>query len=120
MIAHLRGREDALDAFGWQGRQAKSIAPACLVAQLTSYLQIDRWLPLRFVCVLLEPGLAAGGHTGAPEGLPRGIYRALVPSTFPTHLPDVRNCSCGASSRMTPCLSTRAWRGSRPNWTRSA
>ena len=30
MIAHLRGREDALEAFRWQGRQAEWIASACL------------------------------------------------------------------------------------------
>ena len=30
MIAHLRGREKALEAFGWTGRRAEWIALACL------------------------------------------------------------------------------------------
>ena len=30
MIAHLRGREQALEPFGWTGRQAEWIVLACL------------------------------------------------------------------------------------------
>ena len=30
MIAHLQGREQALEPFGWTGRRAKWIALACL------------------------------------------------------------------------------------------
>ena len=30
MITHLRGRETALEAFGWTGRRAEWIALACL------------------------------------------------------------------------------------------
>ena len=30
MIDHLRGREKALEAFGWTGRRAEWIALACL------------------------------------------------------------------------------------------
>ena len=61
MIAHLRGREAALEPFGWTGRQAEWIVLACLHsgvftrAQLSAYLRIDRWQALRFVRAEVPP-----------------------------------------------------------------
>ena len=86
MIAHLGGREAALEPFGWTGRQAEWIALACLHsgvftrAQLSAYLRIDRWQALRFVRAMSERRLAAdetleGRKVCRTCG--RGIYRAL-------------------------------------------
>ncbi len=87
MIAHLRGREDALEPFGWTGRQAEWIALACLHsgvftrAQLSACLGIDRWQALRFVRALLERGVAAEEKLERRKVcriFGRGIYRALA------------------------------------------
>ena len=86
MIAHLRGREDALEPFGWTGRQTEWIALACLHsgvftrAQFSAYLGIDRWQALRFVRALLDRGLAAEEKLERRKVcriFGRGIYRAL-------------------------------------------
>ncbi len=86
MIAHLQGREDALEAFGWTGRQAEWIALACLHsgvfirAQLSAYLRIDRWQALRFVRAMSERRLAADETLEGRKVCRicgRGIYRAL-------------------------------------------
>ena len=86
MIAHLRGREAALEPFGWTGRQAEWIALACLHsgvftrAQLSAYLRIDRWQALRFVRAMSERRLAADETLEGRKVCRicgRGIYRAL-------------------------------------------
>ena len=65
MIGHLRGREKALEPFGWTGREAEWIALVCLHsgvftrAQLCFHLQINRWRALRFVRALIGQGSAA-------------------------------------------------------------
>ena len=86
MIAHLKGRERALEPFGWTGRQAEWIALACLHsgvftrAQLSAYLRIDRWQALRFVRAMSERRLAADETLEGRKVCRicgRGIYRAL-------------------------------------------
>ena len=86
MIAHLQGREAALEPFGWTGRQAEWIALACLHsgvftrAQLSAYLRIDRWQALRFVRAMSERRLAADETLEGRKVCRicgRGIYRAL-------------------------------------------
>ena len=64
-VAHLQGREKALEPLGWTGRKAEWIALACLHAdgvftreQLAFHLQMSRWQVLRFVQDLLHKGLA--------------------------------------------------------------
>ena len=66
MIAHLQGREKALERLGWTGRKAEWIALACLHssglftrAQLCFHIRMNRWQALRFVQVLVTKGLAA-------------------------------------------------------------
>ena len=86
MIAHLKGREKALDAFGWTGRKAEWIALVCLHsgvftrAQLSARLRIDRWKAYRFVRSLTDRGLAAE-ETFARRKVcrifARPLYRAL-------------------------------------------
>ena len=64
MIAHLRGREAALEPFGWTGRQAEWIALACLHSgvftrtQLSAHLGLDHWKALRFVRAMSDQRLA--------------------------------------------------------------
>ena len=86
MIAHLRGREQALEPFGWTERQAEWIALACLHSgvftrtQLSAYLRIDRWQALRFVRAMSERRLAADETLEGRKVCRicgRGIYRVL-------------------------------------------
>ena len=44
MIAHLQGREQALEPFGWTGRRAKWIALACLHSGVFTRAQWTRFL----------------------------------------------------------------------------
>jgi hypothetical protein len=86
MIAHLKGREKALEAFGWTGARAEWIALVCLHsgvftrAQLEAGLRIDRWKAYRFVRSMTERGLASE-ETFARRKVcrifARPIYRAL-------------------------------------------
>ena len=86
MIAHLKGREKALEAFGWTGAEAEWIALVCLHsgvftrAQLCVRLRIDRWKAYRFVRSLTDRGLAAE-ETFARRKVcrihSRPVYRAL-------------------------------------------
>ena len=86
MIAHLNGREKALEAFGWTGRQAEWIALVCLHsgvftrAQLEACLRIDRWKAFRFVRALTEQGLAREepfARRKVCRIFSRPVYRAL-------------------------------------------
>ena len=87
MSAHLRGRQEALEAFGLTGREAEWIALACFHggglftrAQLSAYLDLDPRRALRFVRSLAERHLAVEWRLedwrvcriGAT-----GVYRAL-------------------------------------------
>ena len=86
MIAHLKGREKALEAFGWTGRKAEWIALACLHSgvftrdQLSDWLGIHRHTARHFVLDILDRRL---GAEDTLEGRKvcrisaRAIYRAL-------------------------------------------
>ena len=86
MIAHLKGREKALEAFGWTGREAEWIALVCLHGgvfardQISDWLRIDRFKALRFVQDITERRLAAEDtHEGRKvcRICGRAVYRAL-------------------------------------------
>ena len=90
MIDHLRGREKALEAFGWTGRQAEWIALACLHggvftrAQWTSFLGCHHEHVRRAVHALVAQGAAIEENPPGIAGIGRvsrihrrGIYRAL-------------------------------------------
>ena len=90
MIEHLKGREQALAALGWTGREAEWIALVCLHsgvftrAQFCHYCDAPRITASRFVKALIEQRAAVetdviafngGGKTCRISG--KGIYRAL-------------------------------------------
>ena len=86
MIAHLRGREKALESFGWTGREAEWIALVCLHSGVFTRDQISDWLGIhrhtarRFVQDITDRRL---GAEDALEGrrvcriAARAVYRAL-------------------------------------------
>ena len=90
MIEHLKGRERALAALGWTGREAEWIALVCLHsgvftrAQFCHYFEARRNAALRIVRTLVERRAAVesdhvtfngGGRTCRISG--KAIYRAL-------------------------------------------
>ncbi len=90
MIEHLRGRERALEPFGWTGREAEWIALVCLHsgvftrAQFCCYFNTYRKQAHRFVKALIDrkaavesewPVVNGGGKSCRISG--KGIYRAL-------------------------------------------
>ena len=90
MIAHLAGRERALEPFGWTGRQAEWLALACLHsgmfirAQWSQYLDLHPEQARRMVHALIAQGLAAEETVPSIKGIgrvcrifSRRIYRAL-------------------------------------------
>ena len=86
MIAHLKGREKALDAFGWTGGQAEWIALVCLHSGVFTRDQISDWLGVhrrsarRFVRDLLDRRLAATHRLAGRRVcriVARPVYRAL-------------------------------------------
>ena len=90
MIEHLRGREKALEQFGWGGREAEWIALVCLHsgvftrAQFCFYLSANRMSALRFVQALVDQGFAVqvaqpifSGGGLACRIFGKKIYRAL-------------------------------------------
>ncbi len=86
MTAHLKGREQALEAFGWTGAKAEWIALVCLHsgvftrAQLSARLGIDRWKAYRFVRELTDRGVAAEetfARRKVCRVFARPVYRAL-------------------------------------------
>ena len=95
MIAHLQGREKALEAFGWTDRRAEWIALACLHGgvftrvQWTSFLGCHPEKVRRAVRALVAQGLAV---EEAPVGIhgigrvcrirARKVYRALGAEDF--------------------------------------
>ncbi|MDE2944372.1 MAG: hypothetical protein OXT63_09240 [Gemmatimonadota bacterium] len=64
MIAHLKGRDKALEAFGWTGRKAEWIALACLHSGVFTRAQLAAWLRThnrtarRFVLIITAQKLA--------------------------------------------------------------
>ncbi|MDE0357058.1 MAG: hypothetical protein OXN92_04865 [Gammaproteobacteria bacterium] len=86
MIAHLRGREQALGSFGLIGHRAEWIALASLHggvftrAQLSDWLGASRFKVLRLVQALTERRLVAEETVGGLKVCrvcARGVYRAL-------------------------------------------
>ena len=90
MIAHLQGREQALEPFGWTGRRAKWIALACLHsgactrAQATRFLDTHHERARRLVHALIAHGSAAEETVPRVRGIgrvcriyARSLYRAL-------------------------------------------
>ena len=90
MIAHLAGREKALEPFGWTGRQAEWIALVCLHSGVFTRTQATRFLDThherarRLVHALIAQGLAAEETVPGVRGIgrvcrifSRGLYRAL-------------------------------------------
>ena len=90
MIAHLKGREKALEAFGWQGRKAEWIALVCLHSGVFTRAQWARFMDAhpeqvrRGVHALIaerlaseetEPGVAGMGRVCRIFARP--VYRAL-------------------------------------------
>ena len=90
MIEHLKGRERALESFGWTGREAEWIALVCLHsgvftrAQFCCYFNTYRKQAHRFVKALIDrkeavesewPVVTGGGKSCRISG--KGIYRAL-------------------------------------------
>ena len=90
MIAHLAGRERALEPFGWTGRQAEWIALACLHSGVFTRAQCSRFLNAhpeqvrRGVHALIASGVAAEETVPGIKGVgrvcrifSRRLYRAL-------------------------------------------
>ena len=90
MIAHLRGREQALEPFGWKERKAEWIALACLHsgaftrAQATRFLDTHHERARRLVHALIAQGSAAEETVPRVRGIgrvcriyARSLYRAL-------------------------------------------
>jgi len=86
MIAHLKGRELALEPFGLTGRRAEWIALASLHggvftrAQLSDWLGASRFRVLRLVQALTDRRLVAEETVGGLKVCrvcARGVYRAL-------------------------------------------
>ena len=90
MIEHLRGREKALEPFGWRGREAEWIALVCLHsgvftrAQFCFYFNAWRIQAHRFVRTLVDRGFALeDARANLPGGaqscriFSKKIYRAL-------------------------------------------
>ena len=94
MIAHLAGRETALEPFGWTGRKAGWIALACLHSGVFIRTQWSRFLnahPEHGVHALVASGVAAEETVPDIRGIgrvcrifSRRLYRAL-------HAEDIRH-----------------------------
>ncbi len=97
MIAHLCGRERALEAFGWKGRRAEWIALACLHGsgvftrlQWRSFMRCHPEKVRRAVRKLVAQGVAVEEHPPGIDGIGRvcrihgrKIYRALGAGDHP-------------------------------------
>ena len=90
MIEHLKGREQALAALGWTGREAEWIALVCLHsgvftrAQFCHYFDAGRKRAYRFVKTLVDrragseiEGAVFNGGVRTCRISSKGIYRAL-------------------------------------------
>ena len=104
VIAHLRGREAALEPFGWTGRQAEWIALACLHSGVFIRAQWSRFLDAH------------------PEQVRRGVHALIAQgrghrrdrARHQGHRPRVQDLSAGASTgRSEPRTSAIAGHGVR-------
>ena len=108
MIAHLRGREQALEPFGWKQRKAEWIALACLHsgaftrAQATRFLDTHHERARRLVHALIAQGSAAEETVPRVRGIgrvcriyARSLYRALGAE----HIRHRRTASAGVLMR---------------------
>ncbi|WP_420448061.1 hypothetical protein [Candidatus Palauibacter sp.] len=86
MIAHLKGREKALESFGWTGREAEWIALVCLHSGVFTRDQICDWLGIhprsarRFIRDMSDRRLAARDRLAGRRVCriyARAAYRAL-------------------------------------------
>jgi len=86
MITHLKGREKALEAFGWTGREAEWVALACLHSgvftrdQLSDWLGIHRRSARRFIRDMSDRRLASRDRLAGRRVCriyARAVYRAL-------------------------------------------
>ena len=86
MIAHLKGREKALEAFGWTGREAEWVALACLHSgvftrdQLSDWLGIHRRSARRFIRDMTDRRMASMDRLAGRRVCriyARAVYRAL-------------------------------------------
>ena len=88
MIDHLRGREKALEAFGWTGRRAEWIALACLHggvftrAQWTSFLGCHHEHVRRAVHAVVAQGAAIEENPPGIAGIGR-VCRIRSAGAFP-------------------------------------
>ena len=77
MIAHLRGRENTLEPFGWTGRRAEWIALACLHSGVFTRAQWTRFLGChtekvrRAVHALIAQGVATEENVSGITGIGR-------------------------------------------------
>ena len=108
MIAHLKGREQALEEFGWTGRPAEWIALVCLHSGVFTRAQAMRFLDAhpeqvrRVVHALIAEGLAAEETVPGVRGIgrvcrifSRRVYRALGAE----HIRHRRDASTGVLMR---------------------
>ena len=86
MIAHLKGREKALEAFGWTAEQAEWVALVCLHSGVFTRDQISDWLGIhrrsarRFIRDMADRRLAARDRVAGRRICrisARAVYRAL-------------------------------------------
>ena len=84
-IVHLRGRERALEGFGWAGRQAEWIALACLHggvftrAQWTSFLGCHHEKVRRAVRALVAQGVAVEEDPPGIDGIGSSVPNPRAP-----------------------------------------
>ena len=84
MIVHLRGRENALELFGWTGRRAEWIALACLHGGVFTRAQWARFLGChtekvrRAVHALIAQGVATEENVSGITGIGRVCRVYLV------------------------------------------
>ena len=92
MIAHLAGRERALEPFGWTGRQAEWIALVCLHSGVFTRTQATRFLDThherarRLVHALIAQGARRRGDRAGRSG-----DRPRVPDLLPGSIPRARS-----------------------------
>ena len=133
MIAHLRGREEALEPFGWSQEDTEWVAMVCLNSgmftrtQYADYFNVHRSQATRFVQSLVDLGLAVDeaipiigtkNRTRVCRITHKSIYRELG-------VPNVRHRrNAGLSVYLRRILSLNyvierpEWNGSRPRMRR--
>ena len=133
MIAHLRGREEALEPFGWSQEDTEWVAMVCLNSgmftrtQYADYFNVHHSQAARFVQSLVDLGLAVDepipvistrNRTRACRITHKSIYRELgVPNIGTEETPACPSIS-GGSCRSITLSTTRTSNGSRPRMRR--